>query len=110
MNPRRPHSGAELWHLPLRGVYKCFWEDTERQVNRERLEAIHGFLNYVVRTYPWMNPYNKGLHLTIDGWRPGPVAGGWRDKWRARIKPRLHMPARRAWNLQDEEARQEDGT
>ena len=25
---------------------------------------------YVVRTYPWINPYMKGLHLTIDSWRP----------------------------------------
>ncbi len=24
---------------------------------------------YVVRTYPWINPYMKGLHLTIDSWR-----------------------------------------
>ena len=63
-----------------RDAYKCFWEDTERRVNRGRLEVIRGFLNYVVQTYPWMNPYIKGLHLTIDGWRPERVAGGWRDK------------------------------
>ena len=25
---------------------------------------------YVVRTYPWINPYMKGLHLTINSWRP----------------------------------------
>ncbi len=25
---------------------------------------------YVVWTYPWINPYMKGLHLTIDSWRP----------------------------------------
>jgi hypothetical protein len=35
-----------------------------------RLLQIRGFLMYVVRTYPWMNPYTKGLHLTIDSWRP----------------------------------------
>ena len=35
-----------------------------------RLLSIRGYLNYVVRTYPWMSPYLQGLHLTIDGWRP----------------------------------------
>ncbi len=32
---------------------------------------IRGFLIYVVWTYPWLNPYIKGLHLAIDSWRPG---------------------------------------
>ena len=103
-------TGAYCWEDGGRAVYKGFWKDTERRVNRERLEAIRSFLNYVVRTYPWMNPYVKGLHLTIEGWRPGRVAGGWRDNWRARSKPSLHMPARRAWDTRDEEARQEEGT
>ena len=35
-----------------------------------RLLQIRRFLMYVVRTYPWINPYMKGLHLTIDSWRP----------------------------------------
>ena len=29
---------------------------------------IRGFLMYVVCTYSWINPYMKGLHLTIDSW------------------------------------------
>ena len=41
------------------------------RVPHQRLLEIRGFLNYVVRTYPWLNPYLKGLHLTIDGWREG---------------------------------------
>ena len=32
----------------------------------QRLLEIRGFLIYVVRTYPWMSPYLKGLHNTID--------------------------------------------
>ncbi len=36
----------------------------------QHLLVIRGFLIYVVRTL-WLNPYNKGLHLTIDTWRPG---------------------------------------
>ncbi len=31
-----------------------------------RLLQVWGFLMYVVWTYPWINPYMKGLHLTID--------------------------------------------
>ncbi len=37
----------------------------------QRLLEIWGYLVYVVRTYPWLNPYIKGLHLTVDSWRPG---------------------------------------
>ncbi len=32
----------------------------------QRMLEIRGFLMYVVRTYTWMNPYIKGMHLTID--------------------------------------------
>ena len=58
------------------------WEKTKRLVKEmlemipqdyyplARLLQIRGFLMYVVRTYPWINPYMKGLHLTIDSWRP----------------------------------------
>ena len=35
-----------------------------------KLLQIRGFLMYVVRTYPWINPFMKGLHLTIDSWWP----------------------------------------
>ena len=40
-----------------------------KKLPRKRLEEIRGFLNYVSRTFRWMNPYIKGMHLTIDGWR-----------------------------------------
>jgi hypothetical protein len=58
------------------------WEKTQRLIGEmsemmaqdhyplARLLQIRGFLMYVVRTYPWINPYMKGLHLTIDSWRP----------------------------------------
>jgi hypothetical protein len=44
----------------------------------QRLLVIQGFLIYVVRTYPWLNPYIKGLHLTIDSWRPGRKESGFK--------------------------------
>lgn len=50
---------------------------------RGRLEEIRGFLIYTARTYRWMNPYLKGLHLTIDGWRPD------RDEDGYRIRPSI---------------------
>jgi len=47
-------------------------------LDRERLEQIRGFLNYAARTYRWLNTYLKGLHLTIDGWRPDRDPEGYR--------------------------------
>jgi len=37
----------------------------------QRMLEIRGFLMYVVQTYPWLNPYMKGMHLTIDSWQAG---------------------------------------
>ncbi len=53
----------ELGHLPL-----------------QRLLEIRGFPVYVVRTYSWMNPYIKGLHLTVNSWRPGRGESGFKLK------------------------------
>ena len=50
----------------------------EEGLSVKRLEEIRGFLNYLARTYRWMAPYLKGLHLTIDIWRPGRDAEGWK--------------------------------
>jgi len=42
------------------------------------LEKKRGFLIYVTRTYPSMVPYLKGIHLTLDGWRPNRDSDGWK--------------------------------
>jgi hypothetical protein len=34
------------------------------------LEKMRGFLVHLQRTYPVITPFLKGLHLTLDGWRP----------------------------------------
>ena len=47
-------------------------------LNHKRLMSIRGFLVYVSRTYPAMVPYLKGLHLTIENWRTGRDAEGWK--------------------------------
>jgi hypothetical protein len=66
------------------------WERTKQMVDElkvaaargpmllQRLLEIWGFLMYVVRTYTWLNPYMKGLHLTIDSWRSGRAEDGFR--------------------------------
>ena len=48
-----------------------------------RLQQIRGFLIYVARTYRWLTPYIKGLHLTIDGWRKNRDKEGWPQKVQA---------------------------
>ena len=47
-------------------------------IPHKRLEQIHGFLIYVSHTYNWMTPYSKGIHQTINIWRPGRDKEGWK--------------------------------
>ena len=54
------------WCIGGMATYHRWHVLPERRLPRKRLLKIWGFLNYVVRTYPWLNPYTKGLHLTID--------------------------------------------
>jgi hypothetical protein len=42
------------------------------------LEQKRGFLVYVTRTYPSLTPFLKGIHLTLDSWRPGRDQDGWK--------------------------------
>ena len=44
-------------------------EDSEG-VHWARMESIRGFLIYVAIKYRYMNPYLKGLRLTLDVWIP----------------------------------------
>ena len=44
----------------------------------QRLLEIWGFLMYVVRTYPWLIPYMKGMYLTVDSWQPGHAEDGFK--------------------------------
>ena len=67
----------EKWDK-TRGLVKELAELLERgpHLPLKRLLQIRGFLIYVVCTYKWINPYMKGLHNTIDSWRPGRRRGG----------------------------------
>jgi hypothetical protein len=42
------------------------------------LESYRGFLIYLCRTYPSISPYLKGIHLSLDSWRPWRKDDGWK--------------------------------
>ncbi len=44
----------------------------------------------MVRTYPWLNPYIKGLHLTVDSWRPGREELGFKLR-RKELEPAMEI-------------------
>jgi len=47
-------------------------------IKHKTLEHHQGFLVYLVRTYPMLNPYLKGIHLTLDSWRPYQGTDRWK--------------------------------
>jgi hypothetical protein len=52
--------------------------DAEDGFEFKTLERYRGFLVHVARTYPVMTAYLKGIHLTLDSWRPGRGDDGWK--------------------------------
>mmetsp|Transcript_15422 Transcript_15422/g.21970 ORF Transcript_15422/g.21970 Transcript_15422/m.21970 type:complete len:634 (+) Transcript_15422:1647-3548(+) len=42
------------------------------------LEGHRGFLVYISQTYPSISPYLKGIHQTLDSWRPYRREDGWK--------------------------------
>ena len=51
---------------------------TKGALRLQHMLEIRGFLIYVVRAYPWLNPYMKEMHLTIDSWRAGRAEDGFK--------------------------------
>jgi hypothetical protein len=51
-------------------LLKAKSHDLESLINHKKLESCRGFLVYVSNTYRAMIPYLKGIHLTVDSWRP----------------------------------------
>jgi hypothetical protein len=47
-------------------------------INFKTLESYRGFLIYFSRTYPSCIPFLKGIHLTLDSWRPWRREDGWK--------------------------------
>ena len=52
--------------------------DDNQGINHKELERARGFLIYVSRTYRPFKPYLRGLHKTIDIWRPHRDQDGWK--------------------------------
>jgi len=48
------------------------------RLHHHTLLKERGFLVHLTMTYPILIPYLKGLHLTVDSWRPGRNDEGWR--------------------------------
>jgi hypothetical protein len=78
------------------------------EIDHKTLESYRGFLIYISRTYPSINPYLKGIHLTLDSWRPWRGEDAWKmsmseirsalyehgyntDSWVATSKPPLKV-------------------
>ncbi len=53
-------------------------EGEQLRLAHKELLSDKGFLVYVTKTYPAMLPYLKGFHLTIEMWRGGQDAEGWK--------------------------------
>jgi hypothetical protein len=59
-----------------------FWLDLLNQgvseLDHKQLKLDCGFMVYVVQAYPWMKPYLKGFHLSLERWREGQDSEGWK--------------------------------
>ena len=56
----------------------CKAVEGSEEVDYKTLESYRGFLIYFSRTYPACVPYLKGVHLTLDSWRPWRKEDGWK--------------------------------
>jgi hypothetical protein len=52
-------------------------------LQRKPLESTRGFFVHLMRTFPIITPYLKGMHLTLEGWRPN------RDEEMWKLQPKL---------------------
>ena len=62
-------------------------------MDRKELESMRGFMIYCCRTYRNMNPYLKGVHLTIDSWRDYRDNEGWKLRGKALADARARVEA-----------------
>ena len=71
-------TSQEKWDKTKRILRELRTQVKEGKLNTADLLSWRGFLIYVSRTYHMMKPYLKGLHLTIDSWRPERGSDGWK--------------------------------
>ena len=78
----------------------------ETMLDFKRLRSDRGFLVYVTQVYPAMKPYLKGFHLSLESWRGGRDAEGWKARAsKIKVKPSEEVSQAQA----EEEAILDDG-
>lgn len=79
----------ERWDKTKRILEELYATSLEtNSFDYKQLLSYRGFLIYISRTYAMFKPYLKGLHLTIDSWRPGRGEDGWRlECWKPEEDP-----------------------
>lgn len=89
--------------------------DEKGGVPLKPLLRIRGYLQYVCRTYDWLTPYMKGLHLSVDSWREGRDEEGWKyppkvlDRMkRALVEYDTKIPCRRSEEVELEEVEEKE--
>jgi len=73
-------------------IAECIRLNTPPVLDFKDLERGRGFLVYLSRTYPSIVPYLKGIHLSIDCWRPNRDKDGWKKK-----------PTKKRFSMSDEQ-------
>jgi hypothetical protein len=72
--------GPEKWDKAKRLLSELQAELVQGNSLRHKpLEQKRGFFVHLQRTYPCLTPFLKGIHLTLDSWRPGRNEEGWVD-------------------------------
>ena len=59
--------------------YTALQDFPHQPLDTKSLLSDRGFLVYITRTYDVLTPYLKGIHLTLDGWRPDRDEEGWKQ-------------------------------
>jgi len=69
----------ERWNKTV-GIIEWIEQEMQRgdTLDFKTLERHRGFLIYISRTYPVIIPYLKGIHLSLDSWRPWRKDDGWK--------------------------------
>jgi hypothetical protein len=75
-------TSRDKW-VKMKGIlvkWKKVLASSDPQLSHKELLSDRGFLVYITQTYLAMTPYLKGFHLTIEMWRGGRDAEGWKLK------------------------------
>ena len=85
-----------------RGIIASLLDDFESETalpefNLKELEQKVGFLVHLAMAYPLMLPFLRGLYLTMNSWRNGRDANGWKLSGRAYTSMMSEMRGAGTW-------------